>query len=83
MTSTAPTTSTIVSPTKPAAGATAPSRQARATTASRIPLTRIVAVELRKSFDTRSGFWLLAGIGLAAVLTTGAVTAWAPRSQFA
>jgi hypothetical protein len=48
----------------------------------RVPLTRVVAVELRKSFDTRSGFWLLAGIGLAALLTTGAVIAWAPTNEF-
>ena len=27
-----------------------------------IPLTRIIAVELRKMFDTRSGFWLMASI---------------------
>jgi hypothetical protein len=54
---------------------------ARSATPRRIPLTRIVGVELRKSFDTRSGFWLLAGIGLAALLTTGAVIAWAPRNQ--
>jgi ABC-2 type transport system permease protein len=47
-----------------------------------IPLRRVVAVELRKSFDTRSGLWLLAGIGLAALLTTGAVIAWAPEDQF-
>ena len=49
---------------------------------ARIPLTRLVAVELRKSFDTRSGFWLLASIGIAALLTTGAVIAWAPASEF-
>jgi len=48
----------------------------------RIPLTRIVAVELRKSFDTRSGRWLLASIGLAALVTTGAVIAWAPTEEF-
>ena len=48
---------------------------------ARIPLTRIVAVELRKSFDTRAGFWLLASIGIAALLTTGAVIAWAPEEQ--
>jgi ABC-2 type transport system permease protein len=48
----------------------------------RIPLTRIVAVELRKSFDTRSGLWLLASIGLAALVTTGAVIAWAPTEEF-
>lgn len=47
----------------------------------RISLSRITAVELRKSFDTRSGLWLLAGIGIASFLTTGAVIAWAPRSE--
>lgn len=47
-----------------------------------IPLTRIVAVELRKSFDTRSGHWLLASIGLASLVTTGAVIAWAPMDEF-
>jgi ABC-2 type transport system permease protein len=46
-----------------------------------IPLSRLVAVELRKSFDTRSGRWLLASLGLAAVLTTGAIIAWAPADQ--
>ena len=25
---------------------------------------RIIGVELRKSFDTRAGFWLLASIGI-------------------
>ena len=49
---------------------------------ARIPLTRLVGVELRKSLDTRSGAWLLAGIGLAAVLTTAAVIAWAPAEEF-
>ena len=47
-----------------------------------IPLRRIVEVEQRKSFDTRSGFWLLASIGIASVLTTGAVIAWAPKHEF-
>jgi ABC-2 type transport system permease protein len=46
-----------------------------------IPMSRIVAVELRKSFDTRSGFWLLASIGITAVLATGAVLLWAPDSE--
>ncbi|MFC5176471.1 ABC transporter permease [Nocardioides taihuensis] len=46
-----------------------------------IPMTRVVAVELRKSFDTRSGFWLLASIGIASVLATGAVLLWAPDSE--
>lgn len=36
----------------------------------RVPMSRLVRVELRKLSDTRAGFWLLAGIGLitAAVL---------------
>lgn len=46
-----------------------------------VPLVRLVSVELRKSFDTRSGRWLLAALGLAAVLTTGAIIAWAPADQ--
>jgi hypothetical protein len=48
----------------------------------RIPLRRIVAVELRKSFDTRAGLWLLASVGLASLLTTGAVIAWGPDDDF-
>ena len=36
---------------------------------------------MRKSFDTRSGLWLLASIGIAALLTTGAVIAWAPETE--
>lgn len=47
-----------------------------------IPLRRIVAVELRKSFDTRAGFWLIIGAGLAAVLATATVIAFAPAGQF-
>lgn len=31
---------------------------------TRVPLSRLVRVELRKLTDTRAGFWLLAGIGL-------------------
>ena len=45
---------------------------------SPIPTSRIVAVELRKMFDTRSGFWLMASILGAAVLATGAVVLFAP-----
>lgn len=47
------------------------------TAPTRVPMGRLVGVELRKSFDTRSGRWLLAGLGLAALLTTGAIIAWA------
>jgi ABC-type transport system involved in multi-copper enzyme maturation permease subunit len=37
----------------------------------RTPFTRLVTVELRKSYDTRSGFWLLASMGIVTVLTLG------------
>ena len=30
----------------------------------RTPFRRLVQVELRKSYDTRAGFWLIAAIGL-------------------
>ena len=40
---------------------------------SRIPLSRITTTELRKMFDTRSGFWLLASIGILSVLATATV----------
>jgi ABC-2 type transport system permease protein len=54
-------------------------RTARPTPA-RIPMSRIVAVELRKSFDTRSGFWLMASIAILAVVATGATILFAPDS---
>ena len=34
----------------------------------RTPFTRLVAVEFRKSYDTRSGFWLLASMGILTVI---------------
>jgi ABC-2 type transport system permease protein len=45
---------------------------------SGIPMTRLTAIELRKMFDTRSGFWLMASIAITAVLATGAVIVFAP-----
>jgi len=50
-------------------------------TPSPIPMTRIVGVELRKMFDTRSGFWLMMSVGIAAVLATGATLLFAPRDE--
>jgi ABC-2 type transport system permease protein len=46
-----------------------------------IPFRTIVGVELRKAFDTRSGFWLLFAIAAAGVLATGAVLAFASDSD--
>ena len=46
-----------------------------------IPLGRITRVELRKMFDTRSGFWLMASILLLSLLATGAVITFAPDDE--
>jgi len=80
-------TATTVSPTKspdigPDIGpdtstAAAPVRR----TARPIPMTRLVKVELRKMFNTRSGFWMLVSIGVLSVLATGAVIVFAPDSD--
>lgn len=62
----------------------APSAQAPARTKkipAPIPMSRIVAVELRKMFDTRSGFWLMIGIGASALIATAAVVLWAPDNS--
>jgi hypothetical protein len=51
------------------------------TRASAIPLTRVVGVELRKMFDTRSGFWLMASIVIIALLTMVATVLFAPEAD--
>ena len=56
----------------PVVGATTGS----ATTHRAIPMSRIVTTELRKMFDTRSGFWLMASIGILAMLASAAVVAF-------
>jgi len=58
--------------------AVAPRRKAAP---SPIPMTRIVGVELRKMFDTRSGFWLMMSVAITAVLATGATLLFAPRDE--
>lgn len=45
-----------------------------------IPLTRLISVELRKMFDTRAGFWMMASILITAVIATGSVILFAPDS---
>lgn len=46
-----------------------------------IPMRRIIAVEMRKMFDTRAGFWMLVSIGILSVVATGAVIAFAPDND--
>jgi ABC-type transport system involved in multi-copper enzyme maturation permease subunit len=48
---------------------------------SPVPLSRVVTVELRKMFDTRSGFWLMASIVITALLTTIGTIAFAPDAD--
>jgi ABC-2 type transport system permease protein len=43
-----------------------------------IPTARLIKVELRKMFNTRSGFWMLVSIGVLSVIATGAVIIFAP-----
>ena len=50
-------------------------------TFGRIPLSRVVRVELRKMFDTRSGFWLIASIGITGLIATIATIAFAPDAD--
>jgi ABC-type transport system involved in multi-copper enzyme maturation permease subunit len=53
-------------------------RTGRRTGFAPIPLSRVVRVELRKMFNTRSGFWLIASLGITALLATIATIAFAP-----
>ena len=46
-----------------------------------IPTLRLLTVELRKTFDTRSGFWLMAGIPILSVLATTGAIVFAPRDE--
>jgi ABC-2 type transport system permease protein len=46
-----------------------------------VPTTRLVRVELRKMFDTRSGFWMLVSIGVLSVAAAGSVLVFAPDSD--
>ena len=78
MTTVAATTSTTATTTGTSAGPTPAPRPARASPTrpadfAPIPFSRVVSVELRKMFDTRSGFWLLCSIGILSLLATSAV----------
>ena len=68
-------TATIVPPTTTTEAA--PVRR----TARPIPTTRLVTVELRKMFNTRSGFWMLVSIGVLSVIASGSVLIFAPDSD--
>ena len=48
---------------------------------SPVSLARLTRVELRKMFDTRSGFWLMASIVIAGLVSTVATILFAPDSD--
>lgn len=48
-----------------------------------IPFSRLLGVEVRKMFDTRSGLWLMAAVGILSALASGAVVLWAPDDAIA
>src|SRR4051812_1578122 len=54
---------------------------AERTTYAPIPMHTLMGVELRKMFDTRSGFWMMASIVILSVIATGAVILFAPADQ--
>jgi ABC-2 type transport system permease protein len=70
-------TTTVLSPPTEAVAAVRRTRAA----ASPIHLRRLIGVELRKMFDTRSGFWLMASIVITSVLATAAIIVFAPDDQ--
>ena len=72
------TTVTQIPAVAPIPASTAPGAPAAPRVVRPIPMTRLVGVELRKMFDTRAGFWLMASVGIVSVLATAAVIIWAP-----
>jgi ABC-2 type transport system permease protein len=56
--------------------------RAERTTYEPIPLHTVMGVELRKMFNTRSGFWMLMSIGILSTIATGAVILFAPDDEF-
>jgi ABC-type transport system involved in multi-copper enzyme maturation permease subunit len=51
-----------MSTSEPTTATTTPARTLDVSGTPRVPFTRLVAVELRKMYDTRAGFWLLISI---------------------
>src|SRR5690606_13935047 len=63
------TTTTVTQPTT----AVTPASPGVRRTPTPIPFTRLMAVEMRKMFDTRSGFWMLVSVVAASVVASGSV----------
>lgn len=65
------------------APAAVPALSVRGLPADRIPTRRLLEVELRKMFDTRSGFWLITGGAIIAAIATIATVLFAPDADLA
>jgi len=48
---------------------------------SKVPFARLVRVELRKTYNTRAGFWLLVSIALITLLAVGLFVFFAPEEE--
>jgi hypothetical protein len=46
-----------------------------------IPMSRLVGVEIRKMFDTRSGYWLMMSVVITATLATAATLLFSPHDE--
>lgn len=78
------TTPTDPTPTAPTSGVEPSgfvSAYAGRTAPAPIPFARLLKVEARKMFDTRSGLWLMSSVGILAVVASVAVVLWAPDDQ--
>lgn len=72
------TATTVTPPASPMdVGTTNPVVTQRRPVPAAIPTGRLLKVELRKMFNTRSGMWLMCSIGILAALATAAVMAFA------
>ena len=60
---------------------TAPSHRIGTLNHPPIPFTRLLNVERRKMFDTRSGFWALAGVVALSLIATGATIIFGHRGS--
>ena len=78
MTTQTPPATLAATPVPAVAATSAPVATAAPRVVRPIPMTRLVGVELRKMFDTRAGFWMMASVGIVSVLATAAVIIWAP-----
>jgi ABC-2 type transport system permease protein len=58
-----------------------PHARAERATYEPIRLHTVMGVELRKMFNTRSGFWMLMSIGILSMIATGAVILFAPDDE--